>query len=224
MRNRPGRRVAVATVATVALMAAAAGLTGCETPQLQDERNRLFMQNQELEHALADARATQEALQAENRRLRSQLAERPAAPAPQVQPVDQAGANTGFGDIAGVETEQTAAGAVVRVPGDVLFAPGEAEIRSGARQTLQEIARVIQREYPDNTIRIEGYTDTDPIRASPWEDNLELSAHRAMSVQRYLSEQGVDPHRMYAAGFGESRPRGTKEQSRRVEIVVVKYE
>lgn len=223
MDNRLRQRVSTSTlIAATAMMAVTmVGMVGCDTPQLQDERNRLFMQNQELEQALVDARATQDALQAENQRLRDQLAQRPPEP---VRPEPRASANTGFSDIAGVETEHTAAGAVVRVPGDVLFAPGEAEVRSGARGTLQQIARAIQREYADHTIRIEGYTDTDPIRASPWTDNLELSAHRAMAVQRYLAEQGIDANRMYAAGFGESRPRETKEQSRRVEIVVVKYE
>lgn len=220
--TRPTAR-ATATVLTGALMVLGT-LAGCETPQAIEERDRLYVQNQELEEELAAARSAYDALQAENERLRTQLAQQPD-PAPQQQAQPRARAqDSGFADITGVETEDTAAGVAVRVPGDVLFAPGEAEVRDNARDTLQQIARVLEREYPDQIVRIEGYTDTDPIQHSPWTDNLELSLQRAAAVQRFLMDQGIRPDRMYAAGFGDTQPRATKEESRRVEIVVVQHE
>ena len=210
------RRVGILLLTVSTLIAT----TGCAGQRLQEERDALFVQNQELEGQNRDLMAANDALETENERLRGRLTQRPE---PQLQPQPQpaVGANTPFSGIAGVETEQTAGRVTVRVPGDVLFAPGKAELRSTSRETLQQIARVIQREYGDETIRVEGYTDTDPIRKSNWTDNLELSMHRAAAVERFLIEQGVDPHGAYSAGFGEANPRQTKEKSRRVEIVVV---
>ena len=190
-------------------------LSGCQN-RLKQERDALMVQNEELQDELNQARAANDALQAETDRLRDKLAERPE---PQPQPT--AGANTPFAGIEGIESERGPGRVTVRVPGDVLFASGKSALRGSAKNTLREIAGVITSEYAGRTIRVEGYTDTDPIRKSDWQDNLELSLHRAAAVERYLQQQGVDGDRMYSAGFGESDQRSSKAKSRRVEIVVV---
>ena len=197
-------------VATLVLVTGVAGAGGCASPRLAQERDALWIQNQELQEELDRTRAALDA--AENR---ADLAGR-------LDRIDEGltQRDSGFDDISGVETFAGAGTLTVRVPGDVLFDSGQVELRSGARQTLQQIASVLQREHAGDTVRVEGYTDTDPIRHSPWADNMELSAQRALAVYRYLKDQGIDPRRMYAAAYGEHRPRATKEQSRRVEIVV----
>ncbi|MFW6335805.1 MAG: OmpA/MotB family protein [Phycisphaeraceae bacterium] len=214
----PGSRMLLTAV--LALVAVAA-LPGCNK-QLQRERNALYMQNQELQEELDRARAALDASQGRNAELAQRVADLEAqlAQRPEPEPAPAA-ANTGFTGIEGVETFSSGGNVTVRVPGDVLFASGKTELRSSAKATLTEIADVIESEYAGETIRVEGYTDTDPIRKSKWTDNLELSLHRAAAVERYLTERGVSADRIYSAGFGESQPRSTKEQSRRVEIVVV---
>lgn len=210
----------------VALLVAAAALGGCSSGRLQSERDALWRQNQELQDELTRERSAKDAaladrdtLAAEVQRLQSQTAPAPVPVAP-VRP-GTVRTNTAFSGIEGVETEQRGGNVYVRVPGDVLFAPGKVDLKSTAQKTLDQIASVIQKTYPGSTIRVEGYTDTDPIRRSNWADNLQLSMERAASVYRYLQKKGVDPDKMYAAGFGEHRPRATKPASRRVEIVVV---
>lgn len=204
-----GRR-GVAALALLGLVA----LGGCQS-RIKDERDALWQQNKELQAELDRARAEKAMADSEIARLQASLdAARFSAPAP-------ASANTGFSTIPGVETTVTAGAITVKVPGDVLFASGKVDLKSTAQQTLNQIASVINRDYASNTIRIEGYTDTDPIKRSSWADNLELSLQRAAAVHRYLQKQGVSPQRMYAAGFGEHRPRDSKATSRRVEIVVV---
>ena len=207
------------TCVLLLLLAAATSLTGCKTRQLEAENERLWAENQELRSDLAMTRAAHDALLQENQQLRS----RPI-PQPQViqQPPVGTGANVGaFADIPGVETERHAGSISVRVPGDVLFAPGKVTLRDEAKRTLDQIASVINRDHAGNIVRVEGYTDTDPIRKSGWKDNLELSLQRAAAVHRYLQQQGVNKDRLYAAGWGESKPRESKAKSRRVEIVVV---
>ena len=94
-------------------------------------------------------------------------------------------------------------------------------LRKSAKNTLNQIAAVIEREYQHNTIQVKGYTDTDPIKKSKWADNLDLSLQRAAAVHRYLQQQGVDPQRMEAVGLGPWHPQASKSKSRRVEIVVI---
>ena len=195
-------------------------MMGCEVDQLRAERDELWRQNNELQDQLTRSRMALDAAESDRGNLISQVnqlqSDINAAPI-------HAAANTGtgFNSIQGVETWQGIDSITVRIPGDVLFASGRSTLRSSAKKTLNQIARVINREYTSNTIRIEGYTDTDPIKKSRWKDNLDLSQQRAAEVHRYLQKQGVDPHRLEAVGLGQWHPRQTKSKSRRVEIVVV---
>ena len=198
-------------------------LTGCQsTADLKAERDALFAQNTELQDELDQTRTALEAAEADRVAISDQvddleakLADARASKAPALQ------ANTGFDDISGVEIIHGAGRVTIRVPGDVLFASGKVSVKDNAKKTLARIADVIKSDYPRNTIRIEGYTDSDKIKKSGWKDNLQLSMERAAAVQRYLASKGVDDKKMYAAGFGASKPKSSKAASRRVEVVVV---
>lgn len=213
MNGKLTRMVTLCLLAVFGLMS----LTGC-TNRLKAERDALYVQNQELQDELDRARAAlsaggdQSALLAEIESLRSQLMSQPV------------GGGTAFDDIAGIEAYNTGGTITVRVPGDVLFAAGKVDLKGSAKSTLNQVASVIRNEYAGNKVRIEGYTDSDPIRKSKWKDNLELSLQRAAAVHRHLQSQGLAADNMYAAGFGEANQRETKEKSRRVEIVVVMRE
>lgn len=126
-----------------------------------------------------------------------------------------------FQNIPGVTESRRGAEVVVSIAGDVLFDSGQATLKPSAKRTLDRIASVIKSQYPGHTIRVEGYTDTDPIRKSPWKTNERLSGERAMAVQQYLISRGIPRERIYFAGFGDTRPRQTKQASRRVEIVIL---
>jgi chemotaxis protein MotB len=73
-------------------------------------------------------------------------------------------------------------------------------------------------------MRIDGHTDIKPIATVEFPSNWELSSARAISVVRYLMDQGVPPNRLVAAGFGEFQPieAGDSEQAlaknRRIEL------
>lgn len=222
------------TAPLLAVTLAATLLSGCETNNLEEENAALKTQNMELQSELDSTRSAQDAAAADRdrwmrkaQRLQQELANQPAQvfveSAPQPAPLANTGA-TGFEGIAGIETMRSGGTVKVRIPGDILFASGKVDLKPAAMSTLSEIAGVIQSQYPGQTIRVEGYTDTDPIRKSKWKDNLELSLQRAAAVERHLESRGISSDRMYSAGFGESDPRATKAQSRRVEIVVIEYE
>lgn len=213
----------------LALAGALVPMTGCNK-RLIDERNALYTQNTELQDELNRCRAAMGSAEGDRSNLmnqitglQNQLAAERSKPPVQVRvpvPTPVPAAN-GFASIAGVETETGNGTITVRVPGDVLFASGKTTLRNEALSTLDKIVSVIVRDYPSKTIRVEGYTDTDPIRKSKWEDNLDLSLARAAAVHRHLQKKGVKPKNLEAVGLGEWHPRSTKANSRRVEIVVV---
>jgi len=118
-------------------------------------------------------------------------------------------------------------GLVVTFVAEVLFDPGKAELKKESFPILDKVARVLKEEVPQHHISIEGHTDNQPIRYSPWKSNWELSAHRALSVLHYLKKEGVSPQRMSVSGFGEYKPVASnataegRALNRRVEIVIV---
>lgn len=201
---------------------------GCSASKNADELAQLRQRNQQLQAQLADAdtklRAAPDATQLQA--LQNEIAQREtrirdleaqlrkpeagAAADPQLTGIT-ATYDRGKGEL------------TVHLPGDVLFAPGSADVKPSAKATLDKIARAIKKDYPNKRVRVEGHTDTDPIRASSfkWIDNLDLSLNRAAAVTRYLEKQGLGKKLMSTVGYGENSPKATKAASRRVEIVVV---
>ncbi len=112
----------------------------------------------------------------------------------------------------------------MRVPGDLLFASGSASVSKGAAATLDRISDIIQSDYPGRSIRVEGHTDTDPIRRSKgkYDSNRDLSLRRAYAVTKVLEGSGVPAGQIETVGHGEHKSLGQgKAKDRRVEIIVV---
>jgi len=199
---------------------------GCETTQtgepmvtmdeLVAESRDLRARNAQVEEALNESERIRDRLEEE----RDELAQEVDRLSGQLQEANQRPV-TGFDNIAGAEVSFRSGQIVVQVAGDVLFSSGQAKLRNEARGTLDDIARTILRTYPDNEVRIAGHTDTDPIRKSDWETNERLAAERALSVEEYLAQRGLDKDRMHIASYGPARPRSSKAQSRRVEIIIL---
>ena len=112
----------------------------------------------------------------------------------------------------------------IRVVGDrielnqqIFFALGRAKIRKKSYRMLNEVADVLMKN-PSMRVRIEGHTDT---RGSD-RRNLKLSERRAASVRTFMIEAGVQPSRIFAKGFGETRllkgTKGKDKRNRRVEF------
>ena len=124
--------------------------------------------------------------------------------------------------------EPTLGGDRISVGSDVLFASGSATLTNTGREALNVIVRDLQTNYAGLPIRVYGHTDSDPIQRSSWDDNLELSAERAMAVTRHLCSAGIEPARIETVAMGEHHPIGTntstegKRANRRVEIIVLR--
>jgi chemotaxis protein MotB len=124
-----------------------------------------------------------------------------------------------------IRIERTPFWVEVEIKADILFPSGSAEIGTPALAVLDRIAVILaERPYP---IRIEGHTDTRPIRTSQFPSNWELSAARAARIVRLFEGHGISPGRMVVAGLGENRPLADntteegRNRNRRVTIVIL---
>jgi chemotaxis protein MotB len=107
----------------------------------------------------------------------------------------------------------------VRIVGDrfvfqseVLFGQGQADIAAEGETQLAQLAVALAQiaaEIPEDidwVLQVEGHTDDIPVRAGRFADNWDLSTERALSVVRFLADQGLPPNRLAAAGYGEFQP------------------
>ncbi len=216
--NTPKLLIALGALAVVVL-------GGCKSVSQRDydaaidENTQLRERIAGLQESVRQANEGNSGFQDQNAQLRAENARlQEALNAANAQP------RTGFEGINGVDLSTRAGGAiVVGVAGDVLFASGSNTLRNDAKSTLDQVARVIKSTYAGNEIRVEGYTDTDKLvkTKDKWGTNENLSAARALAVETYLVGKGVDNDRIYSAAFGPSKPKATKKDSRRVEIVIL---
>ena len=98
-------------------------------------------------------------------------------------------------------------GLVITFVSEVLFNSGKSELRSDSLSKLDKVAAVLKTTVSDLNVGIEGHTDNVPIKHSGWKSNWELSTARALSVLHHLEDQqGIDPKRLSATGYGEFQP------------------
>lgn len=118
-------------------------------------------------------------------------------------------------------------GIVIRILDEAFFDPGKADLKTGAKKTLDHIVPVIA--TVSNPVRVEGHTDNIPISTPEFRSNWELSVRRATEVTRYLIEKhNLSPRRISAVGYAEYRPVApndtaeNRSRNRRIEIIVSK--
>jgi len=190
-------------------VALAGVLGGCENNKkevdaLKTENTELRTQTESLSQQVRDRDARIADLQNQ-----VATASRPA-------PTDMTGGGGGGGGTGGSRER----GQVFVLAGDVTFASGQATLTSAAKKELDGIARQLKSKYSGASIRVEGYTDSTPIRKSKFPSNEALSQARAESVEQYLISKGISSGEISAIGMGSAKPKKDAKSSRRVEIHV----
>jgi chemotaxis protein MotB len=113
---------------------------------------------------------------------------------------------------------------VLRLSENLLFDAGDDTLRVPAKQAVHIVAGELVKR-PVN-VRVEGHTDDRPIRTVRFRSNWDLSTGRATAVVAALLDEGYDPARLSAAGYGEFHPIAPnatddgRRQNRRVDLVV----
>jgi len=108
----------------------------------------------------------------------------------------------------------------------LLFKSGSAAVETKGIEALKVLAEVLNKNN-DIDILVEGHTDNIPIKTVLYHDNWDLSAARAISIVRILTDEyKIAPTRLTASGKGEYFPRVTNSTpegragNRRTEIIL----
>lgn len=95
---------------------------------------------------------------------------------------------------------------------EVFFLSASADLQESGKEqlgklaeTLKEISKTIPKDI-NWIMNVIGHTDKRPINSPQFRSNWELSAARAISVVKFLVEQGIPPERLSATGYGEYQP------------------
>lgn len=110
---------------------------------------------------------------------------------------------------------------IIRLVG-LNFDVGKSVIKPEYFGLLTKVQQAIN-TFPDSKITIEGHTDS----YGSDQTNLNLSIERAEAVEQYiLANMGLDPTRISAVGYGESKPIANNEtaegrtKNRRIDVVI----
>ena len=115
------------------------------------------------------------------------------------------------------------------VKGKILFETGSAILSTEGKALLDAIAEevLLNTNYADYAVRVEGHTDDAPIGGSELR-NWNLSTERAIAAVKYLQVHAkVDAQRLAATGYAFYQPIDTadtteaKAKNRRIEIILV---
>ena len=116
----------------------------------------------------------------------------------------------------------------IGISGSVLFPVNSDELRPEGRQLLQSLVPPLKvyLSERDEMLMVSGFTDNKRIQEGNrrFEDNLELSAQRALTVTRALIAEGMPATQVFAAAFGAEQPlqpnrdEKSRAKNRRVEL------
>jgi len=211
--------------ASVAMLFSVLGCAQKEKQEIQAltaEKQDLMNQNRDLQAQLAQARTRETELLAERDGKQAEL----YAAMARVKEAETKAAKTAPAP----GWERGPLGDMVTVGSDILFDPGKATLTAAGKGHLDRIVADIRGNYAGMPIRVYGHTDSDPVVKTKklWQDNLDLSANRAMAVTRYLMSRGISPKDIETVAMGEHHPvasnasKAQRAKNRRVEIVVVR--
>lgn len=127
-------------------------------------------------------------------------------------------------DLHGIDATPTPEGMTLRIDDNLLFDSARAELTEQGRSVISQLLPLL--DSVEGGISVEGHTDSLPISNERFPSNWELSSARAISVVRFLQEQGLPQERMRAIGYAETRPLQSNDTfkgraaNRRVELLL----
>ncbi len=98
----------------------------------------------------------------------------------------------------------------IGISGSVLFPVNSDQLRPEGRLLLKSLVHPLRVYLGERgeILMVSGFTDDKPIVDGnrKFEDNLELSAQRALTVTRALIDEGMPSPQVFAAAFGAEQP------------------
>ena len=129
-------------------------------------------------------------------------------------------------DAGTMEVHMTGRGLVVTLQQTAFFPSADDTVTPSSFESIRKVAKII--ESLPNPIRLEGHTDSQPIRNGRFHSNWELSAARSISMMDLMVNRfDVPEGRMAIAGYADTVPIASNEtdegrsKNRRVDIVIL---
>jgi len=129
-------------------------------------------------------------------------------------------------DAGQIEISMQPRGLVVSFTQAALFPSGGDEISAAAYSGLEKVAGAVSKV--PNPVRLEGHTDSKPIKTPRFRSNWELSAARSIALLEILSGRfGLPRGRMSVAGYADTAPVASNDseegraRNRRVDIILL---
>jgi outer membrane protein OmpA-like peptidoglycan-associated protein len=114
-------------------------------------------------------------------------------------------------------------GKEIRITKQIHFETDSSKILGDSNSLMEEIADVLQSHQGIKKVEIQGHTDNRGTA----EHNMQLSDARANAVKSWLVGAGVDPNRLLAKGYGQTRPvapnvtEANRARNRRVQFIIL---
>jgi chemotaxis protein MotB len=125
-----------------------------------------------------------------------------------------------------IQISLEARGLVISLKEAAFFPSGDDTVASDGYPVIERVVTTIQKV--PNPVRLEGHTDSQPIRTTRFRDNWDLSAARSIAMLQLLASRfGVPVSRMAAVAYAETLPIDTNEtvagraRNRRVDIAIL---
>lgn len=132
------------------------------------------------------------------------------------------------GELEGISAKMIDKGLLITFDDKYLFAPASAHLSNEAKKLIDKVGVLICKKFVLHSMRVEGHTDSNPIKSTQYPSNWELSSARSSAVVRYMIDRfHFMPNLFSAIGFADTRPLEKSRSkadpiNRRVEILVLK--
>jgi chemotaxis protein MotB len=106
-----------------------------------------------------------------------------------------------------VSIDLTKRGIEMQFASSTFYNAGSANINTSSVPMIDKVIQALNAiEYYRFNVDLEGHTDNVPINTAQFPSNWELSVGRATNIVRYMIDNEVDPDRLKAAGYADTRP------------------
>ncbi len=94
----------------------------------------------------------------------------------------------------------------IKFANEILFKSGSPYLTPKARTAIQSVGQVLSKIKGIEEIKVNGHTDSVPIKSRYYPSNWELSSARASTIVRHFNKQGVSGKLLRAIGHAGMHP------------------
>jgi chemotaxis protein MotB len=90
----------------------------------------------------------------------------------------------------------------------VFFEKGQTELSQEGKKQIEEVIKKLKKIEGKYILEIQGHADPTPVmnlKSRWWQNNMELSVLRALTVHTYLAENYIEKNNLIVSGYGSQQ-------------------